>query len=194
MAREHGRGTHASDLRCGVRSDRGEVIRPRPIGAYSVTRNEDVFIAELGFKAPRSGSYRVACEPRGPLPLAVSRRIYLWRLFALGFAALALCAGTIMLGVRIARRARMNSRSGISHPSEKSSGGRKHRKKKPGSSSIRGNCRHSVDRGVRRRSNREAHRLHAGSRSHVVHSSRGQHQFWSSSIRVLGGVACGRLG
>ncbi len=42
--------------------------------------------------------------------------------------------------VRMARRARTNSRRGMSQPSEKSSGGRKHRKKNPGSSLSRGNA------------------------------------------------------
>jgi hypothetical protein len=81
-------------------------VRPRDIGAYTVARGTRSYRAELAFTAPRSGSYRITCSPRRAQPLAVSRRIYVGRMLLLGFAALALCAATIMIGVKIARRAR----------------------------------------------------------------------------------------
>lgn len=96
----------AVDLRCTVRGDGGPPVRPHRVGGYSVWRNEDTYVAALAFTAPASGSYRIACDPRQPLPLAVSRRLHIGRMLGLGFAALGLCAATIMVGVKIARRAR----------------------------------------------------------------------------------------
>jgi hypothetical protein len=106
LARESGRRARASDLRCEARANRGGIVRPHPIGSYVVRHNRNAFRARLAFTAPRGDRYRVTCRPAEPLPLGVSEQLHLGRLFLWSFVALGVCAGTIMLGVKIARRAR----------------------------------------------------------------------------------------
>lgn len=100
----------SSQLECVARSADGErVVRARRIGIYTVTHNHDSYVAKVGFRAPTTGRYAVRCRPVGTpvehVPLGLSEQAHLTRVFAEGFAALALCAATIMAGVLIVRRA-----------------------------------------------------------------------------------------
>jgi hypothetical protein len=100
-----------SELDCVARSADGErVVRARRIDGYAITHDEDVYLSKVGFTAPATGPYVVSCDLHGTAvehaPLGLSRQAHLARTFGEGFAALALCAGTIMGGVVLMRRAR----------------------------------------------------------------------------------------
>jgi hypothetical protein len=98
-------------LRCTASAARGDVtVRPHTIGAYSVSKGRDSYVAKLAFTAPRAGRYTVTCLPATAVPLALSRRLHVGLLVGLGFGSLALCAAAIMTGVKVARRARLPTR------------------------------------------------------------------------------------
>ena len=100
-----------SALRCTARRvSGGRPLRAHRIEGYTITHNRDVYLSKVGFTAPAPGRYVVRCDLHGTAvehaPLGLSRQAHLGRAFAHGFAALALCAATIMAGVLIVRRAR----------------------------------------------------------------------------------------
>ena len=98
-----------SELACTAHGP-GVTVRAKRIGGYGIAHGGDTYESKLGFRAPRTGSYRIACVRLGgrggSLPMAVSRRLYLWKVFVFGFAGMAACAAAIMVGVVVARRAR----------------------------------------------------------------------------------------
>lgn len=102
---------HSSDLVCVARGARGDrVVRARKIGIYTISQGDDGYVAKVGFTAPASGRYVVRCDLHGTAveraPLGLSDQAHLGRVVAELFAALALCAATIMAGVLLMRRAR----------------------------------------------------------------------------------------
>jgi hypothetical protein len=105
----------SSELECAARSAGGErAMRARRIGIYTITHGSDTYVAKVGFTAPAAGRYLVRCDLHATAvehaPLGFSDHVHLTRVFAETFAALALCAATIMAGVLIVRRARRATR------------------------------------------------------------------------------------
>jgi hypothetical protein len=115
-----GEDVSPSALRCTARRvGGGRALVAHRIEGYTVTRNRDVYLSKVGFMAPAAGRYVVRCDLHGTAvahaPLGLSRQAHIGRAFFHGFAALALCAATIMAGVLLMRRAR-RQRDGPTRP------------------------------------------------------------------------------
>jgi hypothetical protein len=107
-------------LRCTARrASGGSPLRLHLIEGYTITHNRDVYLSKVGFVAPAADRYVVRCDLHGTAvehaPLGLSRQAHVGRAFFHGFAALALCAATIMAGVLLMRRAR-RERDGPTRP------------------------------------------------------------------------------